>query len=112
MKYLSLIIALSTSLVVFSQNKIVIPDSVLSYKAKPIALYLNEQARAFCYTNGIVLHDYLTPFNSVSFNSITLLNRHNTAACSQLNPTRSVDPLGAVVEGTLNYLFNKSVNRK
>ena len=97
---------------VFAQNKIVVPDSVLSYKAKPIALYLNEQPKEFCYTNGIVLHNYITPFNSVSFNSVTLLNRYNTTTYRQLNPTRNPDPLGAVLQGTLNYLFNNSVNRK
>ena len=112
MKCICLITTLLITSVVFSQNKIVVPDSVLSYKAKPIMLFLNEQSKGFCYTNGIVLHNYLTPFNSTNFNSATLLKRYNTTNCIQLNPTRNPDPLGAVLQGTLNYLFNNSVNRK
>lgn len=113
MKYICLIIALSATLVVFSQNKMVVPDSVVSYKAKPISLYLNEQPKGFFNNNERVLHSYSIPFfSSVNYNTVRVKSQYNTASYNRLNPYHNPDPLGAVLEGTLNYLFNKALYHK
>ncbi len=113
MKYLILIIALFTTLLVFSQNKIVVPDSVLSYKVKPISLYLNEQPKGFFNNNERALHSYSIPFfSSVNYNSVRVKSQYNRASYNRLNPYHNSDPLGAVLEGSLNYLFNKALYHK
>jgi hypothetical protein len=97
------------STIAYSQNKFAIPDSVHLYKAKPISLYLNKQPKEFCKQNERTLSNYLVPIRNVSYNSISLTNRYNATPYYDLNPTRNVDPMGAVLEGTLNFLFNKTV---
>ena len=113
MKYICFIIALVAALPVFSQNKIVVPDSVSSYTAKRIKLYLNKQPKGFFKNNERELHSYSIPFfSSVNYNSLRVKSQYNTASYNRLNPYNNPDPLGAVLEGTLNYFFNKALYHK
>ena len=112
MKNICLIIFLLTAITAFSQNKIVIPGSVVNYRVKPLSLYLNEQPKGFFHNNESALHGLSIPFNRVSYNSVNVKSRYNTASYDVLNPLGGQDPLANFFGGSLNYFLDKVIYHK